>query len=74
MRIGILNVTGYAGLELIRLLAWHPEMQIVAATGRRQAGTSLGEVSPFTGLFPDGDLAEMTITEDITTEVALVFS
>ena len=29
MRIGILNVTGYAGLELIRLLAWHPEMQIV---------------------------------------------
>ncbi len=74
MRIGILNVTGYAGLELIRLLAWHPEMQIVAITGRSQAGKSLGEVFPFTGLFPNGGLAAMTITEDITTEVDLVFS
>lgn len=74
MRIGILNVTGYAGLELIRLLAWHPEMEIVAVTGRSQAGKSLGEVFPFTGLFPNGSLAEMTITEEITTEVDLVFS
>ena len=46
MRIGILNVTGYAGLELIRLLAWHPEMQIVAVTGRSQAGKRLAEVFP----------------------------
>lgn len=74
MRIGILNVTGYAGLELIRLLAWHPEIQIAAVTGRSQAGKSLAEVFPFTGLFPNGDLAAMTITEDITTEVDLVFS
>ncbi len=74
MRIGILNVTGYAGLELIRLLAGHPEMQIVAVTGRSQAGKSLGEVFPFTGLFPMGDLATMTITEDITTEVDFVVS
>ena len=74
MRIGILNVTGYAGLELIRLLAWHPEMQIVAATGRSQAGKRLAEVFPFTDLFPDGDLGAMTITEEITTGVDLVFS
>ena len=73
MRIGILNVTGYAGLELIRLLAWHPEMQIVAATGRSQAGKRLAEVFPFTDLFPDGDLGTMTITEEITTGVDLVF-
>ena len=74
MRIGILNVTGYAGLELIRLLAWHPEMEIAAATGRSQAGKSLGEVFPFTGLFPSGDLGDVEITEDITGAVDLVFS
>lgn len=74
MRIGILNVTGYAGLELIRLLAWHPEMEIAAITGRSQAGKSLGEVFPFTGLFPEGGLAAMTITENIATSVDLVFS
>lgn len=74
MRIGILNVTGYAGLELIRLLAWHPELEIAAVTGRSQAGKSLGEVFPFTGLFPNGDLAALTITEDIACSVDLVFS
>ena len=74
MRIGILNVTGYAGLELIRLLAWHPELRIAAVTGRSQAGKSLAEVFPFTGLFPNGDLGSMTITEEITASVDLVFS
>lgn len=74
MRIGILNVTGYAGLELIRLLAWHPEMRVVAVTGRSQAGKTLAEVFPFSGLFPKEDLGEMRITEEITTGVDLVFS
>ena len=74
MRIGILNVTGYAGLELIRLLAWHPEMQVVAVTGRSQAGKTLAEVFPFSGLFPKEDLGAMRITEEIDTGVDLVFS
>ncbi len=74
MRIGILNVTGYAGLELIRLLAGHPEMRIVAATGRSQAGQRLGDVFPFTNLFPGGDLGALTITPEIDTAVDLVFS
>ncbi len=74
MRIGILNVTGYAGLELIRLLAWHPELEIAAATGRSQAGKRLDEVFPFTGLFPREGLGAMEITAEITTGVDLVFS
>jgi N-acetyl-gamma-glutamyl-phosphate reductase len=74
MRVGILNVTGYAGLELIRLLAWHPELQIVAVTGRSQAGKTLAEVFPFSDLFPNGELSQMTITEEILASVDIVFS
>ena len=74
MRIGILNVTGYAGLELVRLLAWHPELQLAAVTGRSLAGKTLAEVFPFSGLFPKGDLGAMLITEEITAKVDLVFS
>ncbi len=46
MKVGILNVTGYAGIELARILARHPEVEVVAATGRSEAGKPLGEVFP----------------------------
>ena len=38
MKVGILNITGYAGVELARILANHPEAEVVAATGRSDAG------------------------------------
>jgi N-acetyl-gamma-glutamyl-phosphate reductase len=40
-RVGIINVTGYAGAELARLLARHPAVQLVEVTGRSAAGESL---------------------------------
>ncbi|MBI2860030.1 MAG: N-acetyl-gamma-glutamyl-phosphate reductase [Chloroflexi bacterium] len=45
-RVGIINVTGYAGVELARLLSQHPEVQLVTATGRSAAGQKLGKVFP----------------------------
>jgi len=42
-RIGIINVTGYAGMEAARLLWKHPEARVVAATGRSLAGQRLVE-------------------------------
>lgn len=45
-RIGILNVTGYAGAELARLLHGHPDVRIEAVTGRSAAGKRLPEVFP----------------------------
>ena len=38
IRVAIVNVTGYTGAELMRILARHPEVTIVAATGRSEAG------------------------------------
>ena len=45
-KIGIINVTGYAGVELARLLYQHPEVELTSVTGRSAAGQRLGEVFP----------------------------
>jgi len=46
MKIGIINVTGYAGVELARLLHQHPQVELASVTGRSAAGQSLSEVFP----------------------------
>ncbi len=46
-RIAILGASGYTGAELVRLIATHPEMEIVALTADRKAGQSMAEVFPF---------------------------
>jgi N-acetyl-gamma-glutamyl-phosphate reductase len=46
VNVGILNVTGYAGAELARLLHGHPEVRIAAVTGRSAAGKRLPDVFP----------------------------
>ena len=37
-KIGIVNITSYSGLELLRLLKNHPEVNITQVTGRSMAG------------------------------------
>ncbi len=45
-RVGIINVTGYAGVELARLLSQHPDIELTSVTGRSAAGQKLSEVFP----------------------------
>ena len=45
-RVGIINVTGYAGVELARLLYQHPQVELTSVTGRSAAGQRLGTVFP----------------------------
>ncbi len=45
-KIAILGASGYTGAELARIIATHPEMQIVALSGDRKAGMRMGEVFP----------------------------
>ena len=45
-KVGIINVTGYAGAELARLLQCHPMVQLVSVTGRSAAGQSLRRFFP----------------------------
>lgn len=46
-RIAILGASGYTGAELVRLIASHPHMQIVALSADRKAGLDMAEVFPF---------------------------
>ena len=68
MKVGIINVTGYAGCELVRILRHHPEVEIASVTGRSAAGQPLGEV------FPHLDNMELDITADLCDELDVVFS
>jgi N-acetyl-gamma-glutamyl-phosphate reductase len=46
VKVGIINVTGYVGIELARLLCQHPEVELVSVTGRSAAGQKLGQAFP----------------------------
>ncbi len=45
-RVAVAGASGYVGGELLRLLAGHPDVEIVAATGHTRAGTPLAAVHP----------------------------
>jgi len=46
MRVGIVGGTGYTGVELLRLLALHPKVQIEVITSRGEAGTRVADLFP----------------------------
>ena len=39
IKAGIVGGTGYTGVELLRLLAQHPQVELKAITSRKEAGT-----------------------------------
>ena len=45
-KIAILGASGYTGAELVRLIATHPQMQIVALAAERKAGMEMADVFP----------------------------
>lgn len=47
-KVGIIGVTGYTGMELVRIIMDHPEMDLVYATSRTWAGKRLEEAMPST--------------------------
>jgi len=46
IRVGVVGGTGYTGSELLRILAQHPEVDVVAITSRADAGTPVTERYP----------------------------
>jgi N-acetyl-gamma-glutamyl-phosphate reductase len=45
-RAGIVGASGYTGAELLRLLAGHPDLDVVHLTGATNAGVSVGTLYP----------------------------
>lgn len=44
--VGVVGASGFAGAELLRLCATHPEFEVVLATGDSQAGLPVAELYP----------------------------
>ena len=46
VKVGIVGGTGYTGVELLRLLAQHPQAELRAITSRKEAGTPVAAMFP----------------------------
>lgn len=68
IKAGIINVTGYIGIELVRLLFQHPQIELKSVTGRSAAGQKLGE------LFPSFDGIDQIIQSELSKDIDVAFS
>lgn len=65
-KVAIVGVTGYTGLELLRILIRHPHVDISAVTSNSKAGHCVVDIYPhFQGLFD----MEITATDEIRPEL-----
>jgi N-acetyl-gamma-glutamyl-phosphate reductase len=55
IRVGIIGATGYVGAELVRLLARHPDVDLVGLQGRDRDG------DPLAGIHPHLTTTELTV-------------
>lgn len=46
IKVGIVGGTGYTGVELLRLLATHPEVKLTAITSRKEDGLPVADMFP----------------------------
>jgi N-acetyl-gamma-glutamyl-phosphate reductase len=46
IKAGIVGATGYTGVELLRLLAQHPDVELTAITSRKEAGMPVADMFP----------------------------
>jgi N-acetyl-gamma-glutamyl-phosphate reductase len=68
IKAGVINVTGYVGAELARLLHHHPQVELVTVTGRSAAGQKLGDV------FPNFAGTNYVIKAELDSEIDIAFS
>ncbi|WP_136254722.1 N-acetyl-gamma-glutamyl-phosphate reductase [Onishia niordana] len=54
IKVGIVGGTGYTGVELLRLLAQHSQVEVAAITSRSEAGLAVDELYPnLRGHYPE---------------------
>lgn len=46
IKVGIVGGTGYTGVELLRLLAQHPQARVEVITSRSEAGVKVADMYP----------------------------
>ena len=65
IKVGIVGGTGYTGVELLRILAQHPEAELTMITSRKEAGTPVADMYPSLRGFVDLPFTD-TATADLT--------
>ncbi|MDF4249459.1 N-acetyl-gamma-glutamyl-phosphate reductase [Streptomyces sp. WMMB303] len=60
VRTAVAGASGYAGGEVLRLLAGHPQVEVGALTGNSNAGQRFGALQPHLGPYTDRVLEETT--------------
>ncbi len=68
IKAGIINVSGYIGAELARLLLQHPQVELTSITGRSAAGKRIGDI------FPSFSNTALSISAEIDHDIDIVFS
>src|SRR5581483_9015155 len=62
--IGVLGASGYAGVELLRLAAGHPDFDVVYATAETAAGSRAADVHPsLAAAYPDLRFARYDVAD-----------
>src|SRR5215216_5325935 len=70
LQVGIYGGSGYAGMELVRLLAGHPEVGAMGVSSRGYAGRGIGEVYP--QLAVEGEYVEPEEIDTASLDAAFV--
>lgn len=71
IKVGIVGGTGYTGVELLRLLVVHPQVELIAITSRAEAGTLVSDV--FGSLRGHLDLSFVEPDPELLSQCDLVF-
>lgn len=66
-RVGLVGANGYTGMEMLRLIAYHPRLTLTRATARADAGKTLAELHPF---LQRTSLADVVACEPEMTDLA----
>jgi N-acetyl-gamma-glutamyl-phosphate reductase len=73
MNIGIIGGSGYTGGELLRLLAGHPEANVVAVTSRSRKGQKVSDIHTHLRKIYDLEFEDMRM-EDVASRSDIVFT
>ncbi|MEG0798132.1 MAG: N-acetyl-gamma-glutamyl-phosphate reductase [Acidaminococcaceae bacterium] len=73
MRASVIGATGYAGVELVRLLAQHPAVEIATITSESNTGESLVSLYPHLAGNINLELASMKAIEAIAADSEVIF-
>lgn len=71
IKVGIVGGTGYTGVELLRILASHPQAEVTVITSRAEAGRQVSELFP--NLRGHYDLAFSEPSKEVLLECDVIF-